>query len=77
MPVNPCIRAWAGFAGGKCYVMGLWLNGGLRLERQCGPHPGSSIINCKYFKAHTNYWITITRKSGVGRMEVCKILPQK
>lgn len=51
--------------------MGLWFNNGLRLERQCGPHPGHSIIRCSYFKRLTNYWIIITRsQGGNGRMEV-------
>jgi len=66
----PCSGGWRGIMGGGCGSMGLWFNGGLRNERQCGPHPGTSIIGCSSFSASTQYWITIVRSGSSGTMSI-------
>jgi len=66
----PCAGGWRGIMGGGCGSMGLWFNGGLRNERQCGPHPGTSIIGCSSFSASTQYWITIVRSGSSGTMSI-------
>ena len=70
---NFCNSGWRGIFGGGCHTFGLWFNGGLRNERQCGPHPGHSIIPCSKFKASTRYWIQITRVGGAGTMTVYSV----
>jgi len=70
---NFCNSGWRGIFGGGCHTFGLWFNKGLRNERQCGPHPGHSIIPCSKFKASTRYWIQIRRVGGSGTMTVFSV----
>jgi hypothetical protein len=70
---NFCNSGWRGIMGGGCHTFGVWFNKGLRNERQCGPHPGTSIIPCSKFKAGTKYWITIVRKGNSGTMTVYNV----
>jgi len=52
-----------------CSAFSLWLTPkGLRNERQCGPHPGDSIIQPSNFQVGSKYWITIKRVGRQGTM---------